>query len=59
MPAEDRLNELAASVNTERLGNHPVPMNESDVREAYRRAFTPLCAAEKQACADIWNYYGA
>lgn len=59
MPTEDRLNELAASVNTERLGNHPVPMNESDVREAYRRAFTPLCAAEKQACADIWNYYGA
>ncbi|MBR6966195.1 MAG: iron-containing alcohol dehydrogenase [Clostridia bacterium] len=59
MPAEETLNELADSVNPERLGNHPVRMTREDVKEAYRRAFAPLCAAEKQACLDIWNYYCA
>ena len=57
MPAEETLNALAASVNLERLGNHPVKMTAEDVKEAYRRAFTPLCAAEQKACQDIWKYY--
>ena len=51
------LDALTDSVNTERLGNHPVTMTKEDVKEVYRRAFTPLCAAEKKACTDIWTYY--
>ena len=57
MPDDATLDLLADSVNTERLNNHPVPLSRDDVREAYRRAFTPLCAAERQACLDIWRFY--
>ena len=58
-PSEEIVNRLADSVDPQRLGNHPVPMSRDNVREAYRKAFTPLCHAEKQACLDIWHYYGA
>ncbi len=58
VPDEETLEELAASVNTERLSNHPVAMTKDEIREAYRRAMTPLCENEKQACLDIWRYYG-
>ena len=50
---------LVASVDPERLGNHPIHMSTSDIENAYRKAFTPLCAAEKQTCLDIWNYYNS
>ena len=56
-PDETMLDALADAVNPERLGNHPVTMTREDVKETYRRAFAPLCAAEKQACKDIWTYY--
>ena len=59
MPPREVLDSLAASVNPERLGNHPVKMSAADVRNVYEMAFTPLCEAEKQACRDIWAYYGA
>lgn len=59
LPDEATLARLASAVNAERLKNHPVPMTDDDIREAYRRALTPLCPAEKQACLDIWRYYGA
>ena len=58
MPDADTLEALAASVDPDRLGNHPVKMTAEDVLETYRRAFIPLCAAERQACLDIWKYYG-
>ena len=58
LPRDDLMREIVSSVDTNRLGNHPVPMSAEDVERAYRKAFTPLCAAEKQACLDIWNYYG-
>lgn len=58
MPDAETLDALAAAVNTERLGNHPVTMSREDVREAYRRSFVPLHENEKQACLDIWEYYG-
>ena len=58
VPDEETLEELAGSVNTERLNNHPVAMTKEEIREAYRRAMTPLCENEKQACLDIWRYYG-
>ena len=58
MPEEAMMEELVSSVNTERLNNHPVAMTREEIREAYRRAMTPLCGNEKQACLDIWRYYG-
>lgn len=56
-PDEATLDTLAASVDPGRLGNHPVVLTGEDIRNTYRRAFIPLCAAEKQACADMWEYY--
>ena len=57
MPSEETLDLLADSVDPQRLGNHPIKMTRDDVKEVYRQAFLPLCAAEKQACMDIWQYY--
>lgn len=58
VPDEGILEELACSVNTERLNNHPVKMTGAEIKQAYRRAMTPLRENEKQACLDIWRYYG-
>ena len=57
MPDAGTLETLTSSVDPDRLGNHPVDMTTEDILTVYRRAFTPLCAAEKQACTDIWEYY--
>lgn len=59
MPPEETLRELAASVNAERLGNHPMALSEKQIEWVYRRAFTPVTGPERQACLDIWRYYGA
>ena len=59
LPDEAALDELAGSVNVERMNNHPVKMTRDEIREAYRKALTPMCEAEKQACLDIWRYYGS
>ncbi|MBR5961321.1 MAG: phosphonoacetaldehyde reductase [Clostridia bacterium] len=58
VPDETVLEELACSVNTERLNNHPVKMTKDEIKQAYRRAMAPLRENEKQACLDIWRYYG-
>ena len=58
LPNDATLEELASSVNIERLNNHPVAMTREEVREAYRRSMTPVCSNEIQACLDIWRYYG-
>ena len=58
VPDDRTLAMLADSVNTERLGNHPVKMSREEITEAYRRSFTQACESEKQACLDIWRYYG-
>ena len=58
VPDEQMLDELAGSVNVERLNNHPVTMTKDEIKTAYRRAMTPLWKNEKQACLDIWRYYG-
>ena len=58
VPDNRTLAEMTESVNAERLNNHPVQMSRDDVEEAYRRAMTPLRENEKQACLDIWKYYG-
>jgi len=58
VPDDDLLEELAGSVNIERLNNHPVPLTKEEIKTAYRRAMTPMPENEKQACLDIWRYYG-
>ena len=58
VPDEAVLEELACSVNTERLSNHPVKMTKEEIKQIYRRAMIPLRDNEKQACLDIWRYYG-
>ena len=57
MPGEEMMNRMTLAVDPDRLGNHPTGMTADDIRNVYRRAFMPLCAAEKQACIDIWEYY--
>ena len=47
------------SVNPERLGNHPMPLTRRDLENIYRQAFRPIRDPERQACLDIWRYYGA
>lgn len=58
MPTEEVLDELAGSVNAERMGNHPVELTQRQIKTVYRRAFSRPTEAEKQACLDIWEYYG-
>ncbi len=58
MPDETTFRNLISSVNPERLRNHPVAMTATEVEKVYRKAFQPLCPAEKQACSDIWKYFG-
>ncbi|MBO4470246.1 MAG: phosphonoacetaldehyde reductase [Clostridia bacterium] len=58
VPDDEVLDELADSVNVERLNNHPVKMTKEEIKAAYRRAMTPLRENEKLACLDIWKYYG-
>ena len=59
MPGEEALARLTESVNTERLGNHPMPLDRKQIAWIYRQAFTPVGEPERQACLDIWRYYGA
>lgn len=58
MPDEATLNALADSVNTERLQNHPVSLTRDELKDIYRRAFTRVQGPQRQACLDIWRYYG-
>lgn len=58
-PDDQTLDMLTDSVNPERLANHPVALTRNDIRNVYRRSLLPIEDAEKQACLDIWKYYGA
>ena len=58
MPPEEILRQLADSVNPERLGNHPQTLTREDLEMIYRQAFRPILDPERQACLDIWRYYG-
>ena len=59
MPGEDVIQQLTDSVNLERLGNHPMELDRKDIEKIYRQAFRPILEPERQACLDIWKYYGA
>ena len=60
VPTPDRqeLSELAASVNTQRLNNHPMALTQEELTDIYGKAFTPPAEPRRQLCLDLWNYYG-
>lgn len=58
MSDEQVMDELVDSVNTERLNNHPVRLTKEEIRKIYRMSMSPVNEYEKQACIDIWRYYG-
>lgn len=57
-PSDEVFEKLVDSVNLERLGNHPVPLTREDLARIYRRAFVKPVGPARQACIDIWQYYG-
>ena len=34
------------------------PLSQDEIRQIYRKALTLPSGNEKQACLDIWRYYG-
>ncbi len=58
-PPEEVLQRIVDAVDPERLGNHPVPLDRQEIESIYRQAFVPVRGPERQACLDIWRYYGA
>ena len=58
LPDDRTLDALADSVNPERLGNHPMKLTRDDLRRIYVQAFLQPEENVRQACLDIWKYYG-
>lgn len=58
LPEEDVLAALVASVDPQRLGNHPQPLTADDLRRIYGQALSPVEAKEKARLAAIWRAYG-
>ena len=58
MPSDEVLDKLTATVNVERLSNHPVALTAEDIRGIYRKVFVPMDPNEAQACLALWNRYG-
>lgn len=57
MPSDEVLDDLAASVNAERLGNHPQRLTQEMLRQVYVRALEPVTGDARQACIDMWSRY--
>lgn len=57
MPDKAILEDLAASVNAERLGNHPQRLTQGQLREIYVRAFRPVDGEERRRCLEVWHAY--
>ncbi len=56
-PDDATLDALAASVNTQRLGNHPEPLTTAELRAIYVQAFTPVEMQEQARLAQLWRAY--
>lgn len=57
--ADDQaLEQLADTVNLERLQNHPQVLTRADLMRIYRQALTPLSGSARQVAQDLWAYYG-
>ncbi len=57
MPDDATLDALAASVNVQRLGNHPEPLSKEALREIYVQAFTVCSEDERARLAALWRNY--
>ena len=57
LPDAATLDALAASVNPERLGNHPEKLSTAELRAIYVQALSPVEAAEKDRLAALWRTY--
>lgn len=58
MPDDATLDMLAASVNPERLGNHPEALTMAQLRAIYVQAFTPMTDTERAEAIAAWEQYG-
>ncbi len=58
MPDDATLDMLAASVNPERLGNHPEALTTAQLRAIYVQAFTPMTDTERAKAIAAWEQYG-
>ena len=58
MPDDATLDRLAASVNPERLGNHPEALTMAQLRAIYVQAFTPMTDTERAEAIAAWEQYG-
>jgi len=57
MPDAETLDGLAASVNTQRLGNHPESLTTQELRDVYVQAFAPVNQEEQETMASMWRHY--
>ena len=57
MPDDATLDALAASVNVQRLGNHPETLTIAELRAIYVQAFTAIPAEERARLAALWRDY--
>jgi alcohol dehydrogenase class IV len=57
MPDDATLDALAASVNVQRLGNHPETLSAAELRAIYVQAFTDIPAEEQARLAALWRKY--
>ncbi len=56
-PDDATLDALAASVNVQRLGNHPETLSAAELRAIYVQAFTAIPAEERARLAALWRAY--
>lgn len=56
-PDDALLDVLTASVNVQRLGNHPEKLTAAQLRNIYAVAFTPLAEDERACLAALWRNY--
>ena len=56
-PDADLLDALVASVNVQRLGNHPQTLTADALREIYVQALTPVGRVEAERLATLWRSY--
>ena len=57
-PNDDMLDALAASVNVQRLGNHPEKLTTEQLRAVYAQAFATMTQDEQARLAALWRNYG-
>ena len=57
VPDDATLDALTASVNVQRLGNHPQKLTAEELRAVYVDAFTPINEEERARLAALWRDY--